>query len=258
VSDAPDHLDDDLRGRAADFAERLTRLISDVIPGSNPPFAAQVLPGFRPRLEVAPVQADDPDAQHSAIVMSVRGRVRTMTLTLRVSYFLTWDSSGRHLTVEESTFGLGIPKVQEPFFRWDYDRSMHDSQLPAAHIQVHAHRDEVGFLMTLAAKGRPQRRERAEELPRLAELHLPVGGDRYRPCLEDVLQIAIVELGADAKPGWERVLARERAHYRRLQLAAAVRDSPETAARVLSEELGYTVTRAEGAAPDRPRRLEGI
>jgi hypothetical protein len=60
------------------------------------------------------------------------------------------------------------------------------------------------------------------------KLHFPVGGRRYRPSLEDVIEFLIVERLVDARDGWQTVLAREREAFRRLQLRAAIRRDPET------------------------------
>lgn len=92
-------------------------------------------------------------------------------------------------------------------------------------------------------------------VPRLGDLHFPLGGARFRPCLEDVLQMLADELGVDVESGAYEALAEGRERWRLDQLAAAVRHSPETAAAVL-QELGYTVERpAGGALPNRTERL---
>jgi hypothetical protein len=62
-------------------------------------------------------------------------------------------------------------------------------------------------------------------LPRLASLHLPVGGVRFRPSLEDVLEFAIRELGVEALSGWEDAIAEGQQRWRWVQLQAAVRDA---------------------------------
>ncbi|MGN6524344.1 MAG: hypothetical protein ACTHMZ_14260 [Actinomycetes bacterium] len=71
-------------------------------------------------------------------------------------------------------------------------------------------------------------------------LHIPLGGARFRPCLEDFLEFLIHQVGFDAKQPWAEVLAAGRERWRRTQLAASVRDCPEEAARVLVG-LGYGI-----------------
>jgi hypothetical protein len=108
------------------------------------------------------------------------------------------------------------------------------------------------------ARRRLKSMERGSSIPRLSDLHLPLGGPRFRPCLEDLLQMLIDELGVDAERGAKRALARGRADWRRKQLGASVRDSPETAARVL-REMHYTVESPEaGPTSDRMDKLEAL
>jgi hypothetical protein len=52
------------------------------------------------------------------------------------------------------------------------------------------------------------------------------------------------EFGIDTADDWETVINEGRSRWRRKQVAAAVRDCPEEAARVL-RELHYTVDRTE-------------
>jgi hypothetical protein len=75
----------------------------------------------------------------------------------------------------------------------------------------------------------------------MSALHIPVGGSRFRPCLEDLVQFLIQECRFDSRENWRKYVEAGRERWRRRQLAAATRDVPEIAARVL-EELGYSVT----------------
>lgn len=73
----------------------------------------------------------------------------------------------------------------------------------------------------------------------LSTIHLPVGGERFRPCLEDFLQLLIADCGVDAVPGWEGAIESGRETWRRRQLKSVVRDIPNDAVAVL-RELGWT------------------
>lgn len=239
------------------FADTLNDRVGRVLPDVQPQFGAQVLPGRRPRLQVAPTNPSDADFVTRPLVLRAPGRQRQQVLNLRVTMFYCTDVTGRWPTVEESQFALGLADIPDPLFRVEYDRNLdRRTHLPAAHIQVHAHRDEATFLMVHADEGRPRSRWRKGRVPRLAELHLPVGGDRYRLCLEDVLTIAINEFGVNAKRGAWKALEEGRAEWRRLQLAAATRDAPQVAARVLTE-LGWTLTPppSTGGQSERTHRL---
>jgi hypothetical protein len=74
----------------------------------------------------------------------------------------------------------------------------------------------------------------------MSSLHIPVGGSRFRPCLEDFIQFLICECKFDARPGWREQVETGRERWRRRQAATVVRDMPEEAARVL-RDLGYIV-----------------
>ena len=113
--------------------------------------------------------------------------------------------------------------------------------------------------MTLAAVSGVSRRQAAPdselEAARMSRIHFPTGGHRFRPTIEDILQMIEEEFGAKPDPTWRGVLRTNRVQWRRHQTGAAVRDCPSEAVRVL-EELGYVVTApTEGPAPDRADRL---
>lgn len=144
------------------------------------------------------------------------------------------DRTLRYLAVEESSFKLLAPSGN-PLFRLEFDTA----QKPAAHW--HAHGDRTALGTVLAATGRPSPHE-------VARLHLPAGGTRMRPCLEDFLEFLVRDIGVDAVPGWETVVQRGRVDWRKRQLRTLVRDAPQVAAEALAA-LGYGVT-----PPPRRRR----
>ena len=88
----------------------------------------------------------------------------------------------------------------------------------------------------------------------LSSLHLPIGGERFRPCLEDFLQFLVVDCGVDHHEGWFEPLTRGRERWRRKQLAAVVRDVPGEAALAL-RELGWTVTPPVTATAEKVQSL---
>ncbi len=102
---------------------------------------------------------------------------------------------------------------------------------PKAHVQVSGTSPALDQLRTK----RPDM-----EAHKLGELHFPVGGRRFRPTLEDVIEMLIVEGIADARPDWESVIAEHRKRWREIQLRAAVRRWPEWAAAALTD-LGCQV-----------------
>lgn len=188
---------------------------------------------------------------------------RGASLTLTVRYKCSWDSASSYLKVLKSSVAVVAGPVAEsdPLFRYEY---VHDQKndLPASHIHVHAHRDQFTRIMTLASLDKKKRSGDGEqkeiEASRMAKVHFPTGGHRFRPTLEDVLQLLEVEFNVQPGPYWQKVLRENRAQWRRQQTGAAVRDCPSEAARVL-EELGYQVTLPGGGhAPDNQKRLKAF
>jgi hypothetical protein len=167
----------------------------------------------------------------------------TPVLFLGVSFRCTWSADRVFLAIEQSRFELSTKDSTEPLLRYDFVREP-TGRVPGAHINVHAHRDEMMFAMIVAGnRDRGALRQRAMDagrMPRLANLHLPVGGHRFRPSLEDVVEFAIAEFGVDCLDTYRTALDRGRARYRRRQLMATVADDPESAAEEL-RRIGYVV-----------------
>ena len=141
---------------------------------------------------------------------------------LDVAYRLRMDSTSTYLAVDASSFGIYAADDDAMCLcRFDYERGKED--YPEAHLQV------CGTSAALAAwSGAPQTRE-------LERLHLPVGGRRFRPTLEDVVEFLVAEGLADGRSGWQDVLCAEREAFRRIQLRAAIRRDPDTARQALKD-----------------------
>ena len=163
--------------------------------------------------------------------------------TLELSIACQLDSVGRYLAVEESRFGLLATLDRTPVLRVDYRRDMYTA--PAAHIQVHAHRGALSHLLSQAGHRFPHD---------MSALHIPVGGARFRPCLEDFIQFLIAECKFDSLPSWQDCVRTGREQWRRHQAAAVTRDMPEEAARVL-RELGYKIESPEPPPGDKQATL---
>lgn len=181
-------------------------------------------------------------------------------LTLELEYRCEMDREGKFLKVLNSKLAVHAGQVAkgDPLFRYEYVHNQ-GSGLPASHLHVHAHRDHFTRVMTLAsvagAKRRKVKPDAELEAARLSKLHFPTGGHRFRPGLEDVLQMIKVEFGVKPGPSWVEVRDRNRMEWRRRQTAAAVRDCPSEAVRVL-RRLGYHVIPPEGGeAPANETRL---
>jgi hypothetical protein len=214
----------DLEREASHFAQSTDELLRSVLPGDLP--------------EIRALQFDDRFAVHagtSTEPQPIPVLVDEEHLaSLIVSYRCIPDSSGRYLAVSSSRFVLLSLLTKAPLLRLEYGRNLHTA--PAAHWLVHAERGAFSHL--LAHAGTPAPHD-------LSSLHLPVGGGRARPCLEDFLQFLVQECGVDSAPGWRAAILAGRELWRRRQIAAMVRDAPSQAERVLTE-LGYAVTAPSG------------
>jgi hypothetical protein len=145
---------------------------------------------------------------------------------LRVAYQLSLDETGRFLTVVKSAIEIyPSADAMESLCHFDYERGK-EGGYPEAHIQVHGTSEALQ-----SWSGTPQTRE-------LGRLHLPVGGRRFRPALEDVIEFLIVEKLADPRDDWRGALVRYREDWERIQLSAAIRANPVTAWEILNEIRG--------------------
>lgn len=231
------------------FAEELTALVAGVFPGAPAPFAARVAEGKSTLVIIEQQPA-------SGLVLVAGGQP---LLRLVATFRCAWDHMGEFLAVRESVFAVYPTDKDEPLFRYDYVADC-DGHVPGAHLNVHGHRDEMVFALTAAGR-RMRGRSRAATIdkgrvPRLATFHFPLGGPRFRPSLEDVVEVVVREFGLDTEPGWESVILAGRRSWRKKQLQSAVRDDAETAADTL-RHLGYEVTWPE-AKPARGRRDERV
>lgn len=135
-----------------------------------------------------------------------------------------------------------------PLFRVEYVRNQR-GHLPSSHIHVHAHRDEfthlLGFAHKLNAAKDKKIHEYLERTPILSGFHFPTGGHRFRPCLEDILEALRYEFNLDVdNKRWKSRLTEARTTWREIQTASVVRDSPEVALRILTEEFGMPAPEA--------------
>jgi hypothetical protein len=137
---------------------------------------------------------------------------------LEAAYRCFLDPTG-YLTVFSSYCAIYAADDQR-LCHYDYEREKEG--YPAAHLQVDGVSPSLGAL--------PGSRKSID----LAKLHFPVGGRRYRPCLEDIIEFLIVEKFAVGRKGWEKVLEDERQRFLKIQLMAAIRHEPDLARSVLA------------------------
>ncbi|MEV4658094.1 hypothetical protein [Micromonospora sp. NPDC049301] len=241
-----DTADEQLIDKATAFAEDLTSRIGRVIPTAMALSAVVVGSDDSPRVIVAAYD----NGEEALFPLHIGG---TRRLDLFVKLNCCWDRGASFLAVEESWFHVIPVGDKVPLFRYEYLRRANGS-IPAAHVHVHAHRDEFAYALVAGEKGKARQRWRAGKPPRMAEFHFPVGGHRFRPCIEDVLNAVVVEFGVDHVDGWEAAVRAGREQWRRTQLRAAVCDAPDEAVAAL-RGLGYDVKPPDTAVRDDLDRL---
>lgn len=143
------------------------------------------------------------------VPLTIQGEHR---LDLQATYWCTWDYTGEFLAIHESRFAIAVPQLNEPLVRFEYDRRR---KYAAAHVQVHGENTALGAVLGFT---------NPSKVPRLRSLHMPVGGKRFRPCLEDVIEFTIEEFAVDRQAGWENRVEEGRSSWRQIQLAATLRD----------------------------------
>lgn len=155
-----------------------------------------------------------------------RGKAAT-GLYMNLSYQLRTNSAG-YLTVVSSFMGLFRDSDGErELLHIDYERDKQDGY-PDAHIQVEAGSDDWSELLSQADDSEVRHRK-------LAHLHMPVGGRRFRPALEDLIEFVIAERFVEPAQGWEEVLSESRQTFWDIQLRAAVRANPDVAIDTLKQ-----------------------
>ncbi|MBO0822439.1 MAG: hypothetical protein J2P27_01110 [Actinobacteria bacterium] len=231
----------DLQDEAHKFGQELQTVLDGVLPhqeGADPELrqVAVIAAGLAFTVEIGTANC----GKAVPIPLLTRGE---KTADLRVHIRLVADSVQKFPAVAQSEYSLRIER--HPLVRLDFGRDFHSA--PSCHWNVHAERGAVTRLL-------------GHNLPdhsgELSKVHLPVGGPRMRPCIEDFLQMLILEFGFDAVDGWQQVLDDGRVRWRRRQLAAMIRDDAEHAAEVLRDRLGYEV--APPAGGPTPPKMDKI
>jgi hypothetical protein len=129
-----------------------------------------------------------------------------------------------YLTTRSARYSLLTESdLESSIFRYEYEREP-DDPYPSAHFHISF---DTGPLVELL-----QRRGLDTTVNKL---HFPVGGRRFRPSLEDVVEFLIVEGLADAHDEWRARVRESRDKFYGIQLRAAVRENPDAALEVLRE-----------------------
>lgn len=210
----------DLLNEASTFAQRTSGLLAECLP-SAPPIDV-TWTGTR-----ASLTPHGQTEKAGGIPLLTEGE---QVAWLRIDFLCRLNSSAEFLAIDKSKIWVVAEVDKTPIFRFEY---LYDTEwVPHSHIQVHAERGALAHLLSRTGHKRPHS---------LSALHLPTGGARFRPGLEDVLQFLIEDCKFDSLPTWRDAVLRERAEWRRIQTRAVARAWPEEAARQL-QAMGYSVS----------------
>lgn len=215
---------DELARQVREFAGDLTDLLNATIVSGPPISAVQVADG---RFRVGCGLTKNNLTHPSSIGLTI-GRKPSL-LYLHASHDLVLDDiQNRWLTVARTGYSVQTKpeKGQGVLFRYDYTRDVGNGY-PEAHLHVAAPRGKYYDAVFEA-------RDREDDA--LDALHFPVGGAQsghggthYRPILEDIVEMLVLEKLVDARKGWQAAVAAGRKKFYETQLRAAVRRNPKIA-----------------------------
>ncbi|MER7692867.1 hypothetical protein [Streptomyces sp. NPDC097610] len=212
----------DLQGQASRFAQELTDILNGTITQH-----VRMRAALRPRSSAGAVftvghgLTKNNLTQPQPFPLSIN--LKKPRAWMNLSFQVRMDSEDRYLTVHSSYCGIFIdPELKVCLCHWDYERDK--DRYPSAHVQVYGTSPALDALNEGDDRKRP-----------LEKLHIPVGGKRFRPCIEDVIEFLVTERLAEGREGWGKRLEESRNQYRRRQLLAAMRRSPDVVEEYLRE-----------------------
>jgi hypothetical protein len=169
------------------------------------------------------------DLLSEKIVMRSRARTK---IWLDVSSVWFRNDEG-YLTAQSTYCGIWLgDEPQDLLLHYDYERDK--ALYTEAHVQVGGSHPLLEQML----------RELGRDGDHMKDLHLPVGGRRLRPALEDLLESLIAERLVEGKTGYQSVLDASRRDYRLKQISALVRSNQETSAAAL-RAVGWEVTKRQ-------------
>jgi hypothetical protein len=208
----------DLRGEAEAFADELSTLLNNTVTDGIRITAVTDKQGQQARIGygIGPRNLAEP----KMVPLTWSGKPK---LYLGLLFRMAADDAGEYPMIRSSVMFLtpdSDPDAQV-LLHYDYERGKEG--YPEAHLQVCATSDAwEQAALRYGPKGRP-----------LERLHLPVGGRRYRPSVEDLIEFLITEQLAVGRAGWKKHVQAGRTRFEERQLRAAVRRNPEAAIAVL-------------------------
>lgn len=244
-------MSEDLIAAAREYAVRMMERLALIVPTGDIGLECEAVErsdGLRMTIATA-VQG--------GLVLTIDGDPR---LQLEVDQYLFVSPDSGNVATERSSFLVRVVDEPRPMFTLDYVRGAR-ANTPAAHYNFHFEHDEVVQELLLSGSRRRGKLHKKNAMkgksPKLGDLHFPVGGHRFRPCLEDVLELLWSEFGIDVRSETAQdAISAGRAEWRQFQLKAAVADDPMSAIEEL-ERLGFTGSWSEGVVP-RAARIDRV
>ena len=217
-----------LDAQAYEFADQMSELLNKTVTDGIRVSAVETLGGRR----LIGCGVTKNSAVPKPIALTHKRRNPVVYLYLLIAYDL--DPENTYLTTTSSIMSLYTSSEMDDdqlIVSIDYDREP-ENKYPGAHMHVSGARDDLGSVYL--GNTRSSRK--------LRDLHLPVGGKRFRPTLEDLIEFLITEEMVKPRPNWRSVVDEHRARWQNIQLQAAVRRNPQAAVDQLKES-GWNVTR---------------
>lgn len=224
----------DLATRSLSFAQEIQALLDATLPGERT--MVSVAAEGEERYVVRP---DGEDPKDRRIALTVGG---TRLADLSITLYQSLDRTGAFLKTTRTDFVVHSTLDRTPLLRLEYRADMRSD--PISHWQFHAERGAFTHFLSIA-----HAMDRVRSPHDLSKLHLPVGGERFRPCLEDVVEFLIRDCGVDHVGGWRQAVEDGRERWRRRQFKTSVRDLQEEAANVLRDH-NWTVTPPDDGIPE--------
>jgi hypothetical protein len=165
-------------------------------------------------------------------------------LGLKLAYTVEADPKSSYLRVRNSAAAITmIQENERPVIRLEFERdkgiepgeiSKRAHGRHAAHFQIHGVSADLSYIWGLT--GRHTKRN-------LESLHIPVGGRRFRPTMEDLIEFLYLEkIVLGLKDGGQSALEAGRKKWFSIQLASTIRSNQLEAIKILETE-GFRISK---------------
>lgn len=204
----------DLVQRSREFRDELTTLLNVTV-CNGPQLTVLAFPDYT----VVGFKISRYNVRGEGLPITISQKAPKFYLSLSIR--LQPDVQEEYLAVRSSAMILATEPLvtnENMLLHYDYERDKQEG-----YTEAHLH-----ICATSAAWEEAGRRHDGD-VRLLDRLHLPVGGRRFRPTLEDILEFLIAERLVEARPNWKDSLEASREGFRERQLRAAIRRFPEVA-----------------------------